>query len=60
MTDRDISEILFIPIPVNVAKLLVELVEDMGDLTPAEAEAVGDARDLIDWMVVRYHRVSES
>lgn len=59
MTDRDISRTLRIPIPLYVAVLLVELAEDVGDLSEGEAEAVALACDQINRTVERHQRASE-
>jgi hypothetical protein len=56
---RDTAQTLRIPIPLHIAVLLVELAEDVGDLSPDEAHAVADARDQIDRIVERHQRAIE-
>jgi hypothetical protein len=56
---RDTAQTLRIPIPLYIAVLLVELAEDVGDLTPDEAQAVNDARTQIDRIVERHQRAGE-
>jgi hypothetical protein len=59
MPRRDTAQTLRIPIPLYIALLLVELAEDVGDLTPDEAQAVNDARIQIDRIVERHQRAGE-
>ena len=54
MNDR--RHAIRIPFPLDVAVVLVELAEDIGDLEPGERQAVHDARDQIDRIVERHRR----